>query len=346
MKGNKKKKIAVGIVLLFLSASILTAAPNTNIKNFESDGDEDQIILKLKLSKPNENFAEKERKLMSKLRLFKSREMQYTTLEERISIPSDISNELVTSLENLNQQIEKSTNQEEKIALYSDCLRLLRNNDILPDSFTMDALLETTHQLREKISENKDAFPSWIRNRLPKNSGLNDVEIAGDEPFPLDNNVNQGETRLDIGSAFFIFMVLSEMTPWNVFIPFLFATGNETVFNMTDFPIGRALAEVIPYSEDYTFPVGWTAAIGYAELLAIPGNALIGGEALFSWPRAIPMLLYIYSGASVIIPIAYGTASLTILLDRGPRQVPIPLIDIGIFGSILTVHMPYAREPN
>jgi len=343
MKGSKKKKIAVGIVSLFLSATILTAAPNTNISNFGSDSDEDQIILKLKFSKPTENFGE--RKVLSKLRSLNSREPQYTTFEESISIPSDISNELVTSLEKLNQQIEKSKNQEEKIALYSDCLQLLRNNDILPDGFTMEAILETTHQISEKISENRDAFPIWIRNRLPKNYGLNDVGI-GDEPFPLDNNVNQGETRLDVGSAFFVFMVLSEMTPWNVFMPFLFATGNETVFNLTDFPIGRVLSEIIPYSEDYTFPVGWTAAIGYAEVLAIPGNALIGGQTLFSWPKAIPMLLYIYSGASIIIPIAYGTASLTILLDRGPRQVPIPLVDIGIFGSVLTVHMPYAREQN
>jgi hypothetical protein len=210
----------------------------------------------------------------------------------------------------------------------------------------MEALLETTHLISEKISSNKDSLPLCIRNRLPKNIGLTDVKTDENMSLLLDNNVNQGETRLDVGSVFFVFMLLSEMTPWNVFIPFLFATGNETVVNMTDFPIGRALVELIPDSEDYTFPIGWTASIGYAEFLSIPGNALIGGQALFSWPRAIPMHLYIYGGASIIIPIAYGTTSLTILLDRGPRQVPIPLLDVGIFVSVLTVHMPYAREPN
>jgi len=84
--------------------------------------------------------------------------------------------------------------------------------------------------------------------------------------------------------------------------------------------------------------------IGYVELLFTPGSTIFLGQALLSWPKAEIMQPYLYAGSSAVIPMGYGTIWITFLLDRGPKQVPIPIFDIGLFASLVTVHMPYYRE--
>jgi hypothetical protein len=160
----------------------------------------------------------------------------------------------------------------------------------------------------------------------------------------IENNVNPGEFRLDVVSAFFVLTIFSEMSPWRI-VPNPDGYGNETVVNLSDLTFGQVLVDMLPYMENYTFMIGFGGGVGYAMLYSIPGNALVGGQAFFSWPQAIPMNLFIYSGSSLIIPIGLATGFLTILLDRGPRNLPIPIIDVAIVGSMLAVHMPYSRGP-
>ena len=269
----------------------------------------------------------------------------YSTIEKTIPISEKESNELIEKLQNLKSKIKSTTNQKERVELYSECLQILRDYNILPESFTVDSLLKTTEELNKRIYQDTDKTPRILEKILTRNEESVKIQNNENNSFqPLANGINNAETRLDFGSVFFVLNFLSEMTPWNMFIPILIADGNEIEINLADLPIGQALIQLFPDKyDDYSFIFGWTAGIGYAELLLIPGFDLIGGQASFSWPTATPMYLYIYAGASIIIPIAYGTCSITILLDKGPKQVPVPLIDVGLFGSIATVHMPYEK---
>jgi len=340
MKESNKKKISIGVVLLLFSAGLIAAAPISVCDNGD-DGNQEQIIIRIKTSNPSNSILPHDRLLPS--RLFQKK---YSVYEQKISISTKDSIELETQLEFLKSKLENAKNQEEKIALYTSSFELLKEYTILPESFTIEALQKSTSEITQKLRENKDIFPRIFQNKLSKLQLTNNKELMNNDVQPFDNNVQPGDARIDIGSAFFIVTLLSEINPWNI-VPNPLSWGNATEINITDFTFGQALVDMTNGNiENYSFPIGWTAGIGNAILYTIPGNALVGGEALLSWPSATPMLLYIYSGSSLIIPIGFITCSLTILLDRGPRQVPIPLFDAAVVGSLLTVHMPYSKDPD
>ncbi len=335
MKG-RKKKIAIGIVLLLLSAGILTATPiNKNIIIEEKT--EERIIIRF------ETYILKDEESNKNTLNSRFNEPQYDTIEKNISIPHDISEELITTLTDLKAKILTSESQEEKISLYSDCLKLLREHNILPDSFTIESLLKTTEEITQIIYQNKEILPKIFHKVLYNNANRVNIEekkCYTTTPFGID--VNPGESRLDIGSVFFILSFLSMMTPWPI-VPNPIGDGDVIEISITDLAIGQALIDMFPNCENITFLLGWIGGFGYAMLYSIAGNSLIGGQALYSWPSGIPMYPYLYSGASLILPVGLITGSLTLLMDRGPKQVPIPLLELAIVGSIITVHMPYAK---
>jgi hypothetical protein len=339
MKENKNKKIAVGIVFLFLSAGILHAT-SASENNFVEKRTDERILIKFETITPDQEHRSNRCLLKPN-----TNNIKYSTLENSIYIPSEIAEKLVEELEHLKEKIENSESEGDTIDYYSNCLQLLHEYNILPESFSIESLIITIDELTKIMYENMNIFPKIMQKHLwnyQKNFNIREESKLSPES---NNNVNVGETRLDIGSAFFILNVLSIMTPWNI-VPNPPGIGDVIEINITDLTIGKAFVEMFPGSENYTFLLGWVAGVSYAYLYSIPGNSLIGGQALFSWPKAIPMYTYIYSGASIIIPIGLLYGSLTIMLDRGPRQVPIPLFEAAVIASILTVHMPYARDPN
>lgn len=339
MKGNKNKKIAIGIVFLFLGAGILHAT-SASENNFVEKRIDERILIKFETINPNHEYRLNRCMLKPNTKNIKN-----STLENSIFIPSEIAEKLVGELEHLKEEIENSKSEGDKIVYYSNCLKLLHEYNILPESFSIESLINTMDELTRIMYENMDIFPKKMQKHLMDNQKIFDFFEKSKLSSESNNNVNVGETRLDIGSAFFILNVLSIMTPWNI-VPNPPGVGDVIEININDLTIGKAFVDMFPGSENYTFLLGWIAGVGYAYLYAIPGNSLIGGQALFSWPKAVPMYTYIYSGASVIIPIGLLFGSLTIMLDRGPRQVPIPLFEAAVIASILTVHMPYAKDPN
>ena len=339
MKGSNKKKICFGVVLLLLSAGLVAAAP-IKVCDVDDDENQEQIIIRIVTSNPSNEMNSQKKLLPS--RFFQQKHSVY---EQTITISKEESIELEAQLELLKSQIEQTNNQEQIITLYEQSLELLKEYGILPESFTLEALQKTTGEITQKIRENQNFISRLFKNKLSSLELAKNKRSLNNDIQPL-NNVNPGETRLDFGSAFFIVTLLAEINPWNI-VPNPPMWGEAIEVNITDFTLGQALVDMTDGRiENYTFPIGAIAGIAYALMYTIPGNALLGGEALFSWPSAKPMYLYIYSGASIIIPIGLATCSLTVLLDRGPRQVPIPLFDAAVVGSLLTVHMPYSRDPD
>jgi len=340
MEGKIKKGIALGIVLLFLSSGLLAATPNEKINTNEDEN----IIIQFSTS-----GSSNERSIGKKVLQSDNAQHSSNIFEKKISISKDNLNIIRDELEQLKKELQTVKNQNEKIRIYSDCLKILRDNRILPEEFTMEMIVQSVEEFTLNLYKHKNMLPNVIKNRLPATiNNLVDKQIVNTNKFTYENNVNPGEFRLDFASAFFVLALLSEMIPFNI-VPNPDAFGEVINLNLIDFPIGQVLVDLFPDSEleNVVFPVGWVLRpFGYAEFLFIPGNAIIGGQTLFSWPEGIPMHQFFYSGSSLIIPIAFATISLTILLDRGPNNVQVPLFDFGIFLSTLTVHMPYARVPN
>ena len=336
MKGNEKRKVAIGLALLFLSTSVL--AVDSRCENNENEAEKSETMI-IKYKTPTCADCEEKKGYINT----NSPQQQVTAFKKEIPISKEISDTLVEDLQELKVRIEASNSQREKIGLYSNCLELFIDHGILPESFTIDTLLKTTQELTLNLYENQEKLPNFLKNRLPNSNIAWNDKKSSNNYVSLNNNIDPGDFRLDIGSAFFVFSILSEMIPFNI-VPNPPADGDVIVFNLTDFPIGETLVELFPYLKSYKFPVGWVLRpFGFTEIL-FSGNAIIGGQTLLTWPDGEPMYTFLYIGSSIIIPITFMTGSITVLLDRGPKQVQVPLFDIGIFASALTVHMPYSRD--
>lgn len=341
--GKKRKIIAIGAVSILIIISISASGMNIssseknisasaiNTKTSENSDENISFIIRLTAAQKNSNNN------------FLIQKDKVTSIEVKIQLNSDDALELIEKLEEINEKIKNSKSDQEQIDLYSRCFELLQEHDILPDGFSIDMLIETAKEISRIISKDINNNKRFSLNRLNNNQVNN---FRDDGSIGSLSKIHQGETRIDIATGFFVLTFFSAFSPWNVFIPILVADGDVYEIPFTDLPIGRFLADIFENLENDVFLLGWTLALGYTEIISVPGNGIIGGQAALSLPSGTPIYTFLDVGSSLIVPMAYGTGSLTILYDRGPKQLPVPLIDIGLFGSVAAIHMPYSRDPN
>jgi len=228
---NKKIFVIGAVFILFITYPILA---NTVQNDYSNEQDTNLI---LRISNRKDPVLKNGFRILNYDLLTKNND-----LEIKFTTKTKDAEELIEKLEIIIENMEKNNNGEEKTKLYMDGIDLLKDYGFLPKDFFIDSLQDTNKEILLKYlscSENNN------KNIFLKNKFYDLLKGKNENIYPLNsnNNITQGETRLDFISVFSMAVILAEMVP--LLSLNVVGDGNETCVNLTDLTIGIIIQDWI-----------------------------------------------------------------------------------------------------
>jgi hypothetical protein len=331
-----KKIFGAGVVLLLLTTAFSTAVSSLQKMEIQSikdrysspgDGDPELCTFIVRFSPPGE-----ERRRMT---------ADYEDVECKnqyeVRLSSEEADYIVDAIKKLDAKLGNADTPSEIVSIVKKKMKVLRDGGILPPSFTLENLNKTAEMLRDLALDFFNIeIPETAKNRNNNNG--------------KDGGFKFGWGYIGLGSGFVLICPMGVMVPSNfgTFVRIAgvpLCTGNVTeihLFNVTDPETGKS----VPWN----LTVGWVADASYFRVITCSSITL--GIALSvigvgSGEDIIGSDTY-FLGSFVSVWGPSVAASITILLRRGPRSVPIPIVDFGFVGTSFVMILPFwfeMREP-
>lgn len=330
MKGNKKKKVAVGIVFLFLSMGILNA---TSLSANE------QVITRTVNPSFEEEPLDSEDKVSYRFTLGqKNNGLNPSIFEKEMSRQDSL--EMEQKLTEIDQKLKNTDNKHDFVIFLNEKMNILKSYGCLPSFYSLENLTQLTYEISNSINKHAES----LSNQFPRS-------ISG---FPF----------LGVGPGVFTYVSpLGTTTPlglWNM--TYWGAVGIMYETNVTMNYSGVYITSESPFIADRYFEINgpmwqlmWESvgegnwidmkmmnAYGVYMIEALIGHTTSWSIAWSSFPNPKPRLMagsfYYFGGPT--IPLSFT-------LYRTHPKPWTTLLDIGIVFSLLgQVIFPFWFENN
>ena len=322
MKENMKKEMAIGIVLLFLSAGIISAAP-INDQKFEKE------IEVLQDTEPMESDLED--KIMYSFGV-KDNKVGWDSnmLISEVKLSEEESIEMEEKIKEIDNKLKQAKSQEEFLTYLKEKLNILISYGVLPSFFSFENLTKLVYEISNSFNDYKNERPNPLQ--LPK--FLSGMPYVGMGPgvfayiSPLGTTTPKGVWNITYWRAIGI------MFQTNVKINHsgIFISGDSPIIKDRNIQINGPIWQSIWKAMDDNGFINYSLMSGYGMYMLemLIGHTISASIAWSSFPMPMPKVMagsfYYFGGPT--IPLSFT------VYKTYPRPWT-TILDIGIVFSIM-----------